>query len=418
MTARPPRSPGFTLIELLVIIAILSTVTLLAFNVSTDDRAQLRYNDTRLRLDTLERAILGRLGPAETALAGGFVADNGRLPASVAELVSDGFADVTIREKGKYGVKIPIFDARPDATTCANDGTESGGGETRLYDAAATTPHDNDAALLVKGHRSNYLGGLAFNGRFRDGWGNENVDTAEDGKNFGWGWSFDASVPQQLTIKSLGADNVADKVTGSGDDGDEGDDADGDADSARADNAYDYTADVGATILPSDWRVPLGGWTIRVTNRTGKDFKANLSASLLVFQNDAAGGHWRRYSTPASGVVCLDGDGDGLNIGASSDPCPQVTLSFPPNEKCHASATDSSTEAWIPQGRHLLVLVNHDSSGNDSIEFSWPNGNITYLSPSDPPDPLPDLSFTNPRVVTQITAVAGMPLPEARLEIR
>jgi type II secretory pathway pseudopilin PulG len=62
---------------LLVVIAILSMVTLLAFSVSTDDRAQLRYNDTRARLQALERAILGRFGPADPAAVGGFVADNG-----------------------------------------------------------------------------------------------------------------------------------------------------------------------------------------------------------------------------------------------------------------------------------------------------------------------------------------------------
>ena len=76
---RMPHSAGFTLIELLVVIAILSTVTLLAFDVSTDDRAQLRYNDTRVRLGQLERAILGRLGPVDAASVGGFVADNGEL---------------------------------------------------------------------------------------------------------------------------------------------------------------------------------------------------------------------------------------------------------------------------------------------------------------------------------------------------
>ena len=354
------RPLGFTLIELLIVIAILSTVTLLAFEVTGEDRAQLRYSDTRARLNALERAILGRLGPAETAFIGGFAADNGRLPVSVAELLSDsGMAD-----EGKYSAKAPVFDPQPDAD-CANNG----GNETTL--------NDNEA-LLIKGHRGNYLGGLAFNGRFRDGWGNENGNPAEDGKNFGWNFN---DIAQPLTIESLGADN--------------------------APNGDAYAADVAITIRPADWRVPLGGWTLRVENRlgnTGIDIASiKLSASLLVFRNDTAGGHWRRYSTPIS-EVCLDGDGDGLLNGDATAPCPRTfTLSFPANKRCRPPEPASDTgEAWIPQGRHLLVLVRHDP-GEDKDRVNFANFN-------------PGLKKS--RILAQITAVAWSPLPEARLEIR
>ena len=152
LNARPAR--GFTLIELLVVVAVMSSVALLTFGVATEDRAQLRYNDTRTRLGQLERAILGRLGPVDAASVGGFVADNGEIPTSIAQLLA---ADSNWKTQAALA---PVFDPEPKKTTCENDG----GNETTLADSSV---------LLVKGHRGNYLGGAAFNGRFRDGWGNE-----------------------------------------------------------------------------------------------------------------------------------------------------------------------------------------------------------------------------------------------------
>ncbi|MFT3960549.1 type II secretion system protein [Propionivibrio sp.] len=344
-----PRSAGFTLIELLVVIAILLTVTLLAFDVLTDDRAQLRYDDTRARLAALERAILGRLGPADPAAVGGFVADNGRLPENVAELLSAGSLKT-------QAAQTPLFDPQPDTSSCANNG-----GETTLTDPSA---------LLVKGHRGSYLGGLAFNGRLRDGWGNENGDALLDAANFGW--SFDnTSVSQQLLLTSLGADNAA--------------------------GGDDYAADVASTIRPLDWQVPIGGWTVRVVNRSGADIAASgyLSASLLVFVNNSSGGYWRQFSSNTT-AGCLDGTGDGLVNG---EPCPPgLDLVFPISQ-CGLSG--------IPQGRHLLALVrrttNAGTSSGDTVH-TWTD---TTSSPS----------ATRP-VVAQITAVAGMALPAARLEIR
>lgn len=336
---------GFTLIELLVVVAVLSSVALLAFGVASEDRAQLRYNDTRVRLNQLERAILGRLGPADAASVGGFVGDNGELPTSIAQLLA---ADTGWSTQA---AQKPIFDPVPDGSSCENNG----GSETTLADSSA---------LLIKGHRTNYLGGAAFNGRLRDGWGNES--STDDASNFGWSVSTDSSA-RSLTITSLGADNASD--------------------------GSDFAADVARTIAAGEWLVPIGGWSVSVANYSSIDIPANtFSASLLVFHNDASGGHWRRYSTP-SNDVCLGA------YGSSTTTCSKsITLSF----SAGCSPTDSTAgHDKIPQGRHLLVLVK-DSDG------VWNSGDAVYFASS---------PTTRP-IATQITAVAGMALPEARLEIR
>ena len=347
---RPQRGAGFTLIELLVVVAILSAAAMLALGTVDSDRSQQRYGDTRNRLALLERAILGRLGPADGATLGGFVADNGGLPGDIATLLDAG----TFL---KQAVVAPQFDPQPDTATCA----ANGGSVVALSDSTVA---------LVKGHRGNYLGGAAGNGKFRDGWGNENSDAAADALNFGWAATYN-STQESLTLASLGADNVS--------------------------GGSDYGVDAVSTIPATDWLVPINGWTVRVLNYTGADIAAKkVSASVLVFVNDASGGNWRRYSTPAS-ELCLDGTGNGL-VGAL--PCAQsATLAF--TAGCFPS-DPSSGHHRIPQGRHVVVLVSDDDG------MPWTADDAVLMATS---------STTRP-IATQVDAIAGIALPQVRLEIR
>lgn len=351
-TARHPSrgsTDGFTLIELLVVVAVMSAVSLMAFGISTEDRAQIRHDDTRLRLQSLRRAITGQLGPATPDTIGGFVADNGDLPGDLATLLQRGSLLA-------QGVQQPLFDPVPDTATCASNGGE--------------TPLSDNAALLVKGHRGDYLGSLTFNGHFRDGWGNEDSNSAADALNFGWSVVLN-SVDRNLTITSLGADNAVDAF-------------------ART----DFAADRSLKLLATDWLVPLQGWNVRVTNYSGADIVGKkMAVSLLVFRNSASGGQWLRYSTPVADV-CLDGTGDGL---VSAALCPQsVTFAFSAN--CKAGDTASGT-SLIPQGRHLLLVTSDTDNTlwNSTDSPEWSAGKLA---------------------MTRIDAVAGIALPEARLELR
>lgn len=341
-TARLAR--GFTLIELLVVVAILSAASLLAFGIATEDRAQIRHDDTRLRLQSLRRAVLGQLGPATPNTVGGFVADNGDLPSDLATLLQTGSLLA-------QGVQSPLFDPVPDTASCA-----SNGGETTLGDSGT---------VLVKGHRGDYLGGLAFNGNFRDGWGNEDNNSTVDAQNFGWSVELMTS---QLTIKSLGTDNAV--------------------------GGIDFAADRSLVINAADWLVPLQGWNVQLVklHKPAADTAIKLSASLLVFRNSTSGGQWLRYSTPIADV-CFDGDGDGLVGGIA---CPQtLTLNFAAT--CKAGTASGASQ--VPQGRHLLLVTSHGTNtlwdGSDSA--NWMAGKLA---------------------MTRIDAVAGIALPEARLELR
>lgn len=337
MILKTPRA-GFTLIELLVVVAILSAAAVLALGALGPDMAQVRHDDTANRLGVLRHALLTAPVIGGATLPGGYVADNGDLPANLARLLVPG--DFAARE-----ARAPVFDATPGATDCANDGV----GETVL---------DEAAALLVKGHRGDYLEGRAMNGVFRDGWGNESA--SDDAANWGWTVARDATA-QSLALTSLGADNL---------DGGEA----------------PYDSDRSLTIAADDWLLPIAGWTVTVTNRSGID--RTLSARLLVFKNDDGGGRWLHYGT-ATG--CVDGDGDEL-VGGVSCP-PGVSLAFV--DGCWPGGPNTELRhRRIPQGRHLLVLVDAGTG-------------LPYQNAGD-----------GARVLRQIDALAGHALPAVSLEIR
>lgn len=80
------RRAGFTLIELLLVIVILAAIAgsaVAMLETATGD-AQVRFDDTKVRLERLRTAIVG---PEGATTPQGFVADVGRLPVNLTELV-------------------------------------------------------------------------------------------------------------------------------------------------------------------------------------------------------------------------------------------------------------------------------------------------------------------------------------------
>ncbi|MGQ0710518.1 MAG: type II secretion system protein [Rhodoferax sp.] len=343
-TAPSPQA-GFTLIELLVVVAVLSAASLLAFGVVAQDHTQIRWDDSRARLLVLYRAVLGRQGPASADPAAGFVADNGALPTDVTTLTQAGTLD-------PRGPRSPLFDPRPNDSTCA-----SNGGEITLSAASAQ---------LIKGHAGDYLGGMAVNGQFRDGWGN--ISASGDSLYSGWQVAFDAGA-KTLSVTSLGLDNAA--------------------------GGADYAADTGWALAASDWLLPLAGWTVQVKNWRSSDIAANtLSVSLLVYSNQVGGGVWRRYATTSLPCIGANGSSSGTCAGT-------VSASF--IDGCQPGVTASGT-GRIPQGRHLLLLTDNGPDGLPWTDDDVATGGAT-LSASTP-------------VLAQIDAVAGRNLPAVVLELR
>jgi prepilin-type N-terminal cleavage/methylation domain-containing protein len=306
-------SGGFTLLELLLVTAILSATALAAFGLMTEDRAQARMDDTRLRLSLLRRATLGVESPAYDGFfrLSGYVADNGVLPESLVDLLlkPDGYAtQEALAPRLANNLDSDCFPLSPTA------GEEMGEG-----------------AALLKGHRGHYLGGAAQNGTFRDGWGNIGAD--DDAKNFGWSVDTD-NLPDELVIKSRGADNEDGESSG-----------------------LAVEADISMKIRPEEWLARLDGWTITLRNASDEPIEASsfgvgsldkLGAALLVFENTAEGGHWRQLKS--SFISCDNEASTQLEAGES------CRLSFGATAKC----ASSTIPARAPLGRHPLVLTADD----------------------------------------------------------
>ncbi len=154
---------GFTLLELLIVIAMLSSLALMSvfFVESADDQA--RFELTRARWGQMRYAMVGdanRVLNGETELYG-FVADMGRLPNNVQELVEPP-VDVSMRWQAR---DIP--------------------GVTEKIWAGWRGPY-----LMATPETSGPI--------FRDGWG-----TAGSAPNYGWQFE---KTDTSLTMKSLGKD--------------------------------------------------------------------------------------------------------------------------------------------------------------------------------------------------------------------
>jgi prepilin-type N-terminal cleavage/methylation domain-containing protein len=156
------RRNGFTLLELLLVVTVLSAVAWMSLGVVNNNSDQVRFEDTRNRLQAIRRAIIG---DASRTINGqpevrGYVADMGRLPNNLQELTTQG--------------------SQPD------------------YAQDATTG-------LWRGWNGPYLPpGFGSAGRYLDGWGNN-----DGSNNYGWVYPGDITTITDLVVQSLGRDGVA-----------------------------------------------------------------------------------------------------------------------------------------------------------------------------------------------------------------
>lgn len=170
---------GFTLVELLVVIFILGALALTAtFFVDGLDE-QSRFDDTKSRLQQIRRAIIGDASRSLNGQAdiSGFVADMGRLPDNLQELLELGAMSPWDLSSVQVGDISPVS-------------VEFYGGWRGPY--LETLPESDGTR------------------RFRDGWGND-ISGVEE--NFGWDYS--ASEVSGVAVISYGRDGIADGAGGS-----------------------------------------------------------------------------------------------------------------------------------------------------------------------------------------------------------
>ncbi len=170
-TFKPSNSRGFTLLEMLVVIALLGVVmlTTTTFIVDTGEiELEARQKENESRWQQIRTAIIGDANRFvnQEPLINGYVADMGRLPVNIAELIE--------RNAQPVWASLELSAVAPGL-----------------------------AGSLGGGWRGPYLytAGSQF---YRDAWGNEDANSAVDAANFGW--NVTVSGVSDMAIQSLGKD--------------------------------------------------------------------------------------------------------------------------------------------------------------------------------------------------------------------
>lgn len=298
---------GFTLLELLLVVAILSSLALAATTLVDNQDNQERFEATRERLDDIRRAIVGdsrRTANGQTELSG-FVADMGRLPANLQELIQEP-ADCDHKTAGTQGCSWTY---------------ESGSG-------------------LWGGWHGPYLGVLAESGgakAYRDGWGN-------GGAAPNYGWKFEATDRDATPPGSPDEFDNTLQVQSYGSDG-----SSANADPGPYDEEY---PPAGNLVELYDHQVNVKGWSVTVSF-----FNPNLPANGP-FPSPATT-LYLRLCYPTNGAITatspkIISSGATLNSVNEGDTA-AVTFAFP-----------SATDAYVPIGVQSL-RVTDDASSNCTV---------------------------------------------------
>jgi prepilin-type N-terminal cleavage/methylation domain-containing protein len=324
--ARFGSQRGFTLLELLMVIVIMSAVAWVSLGMMSTSTDQVRFEDTRNRLQAIRRAIIG--DTSRTVNGGpelrGYVADMGILPENLNALLAREYCN-----------------GKPDRTSQAACTTAGGTWVTQPAYA-----YNADYGLW-SGWNGPYLPATELSGypRFQDGWGRPpQSDSPEIPNNFGWIYSHTAEDPKEwnagyLFVQSYGRDGALG-----------GDDFDA-----------DYPATGQPLLRNSEWRVL-------------------VTDSGPATAGDGSGGLKVDFGSPASGTkaLCMAvaypswGGGTAMTIkkisGGDAATGDAVTLTGDGTQRILTFVFEDSSDpsydedTWLPLGQAAYGVFEHSGS--------------------------------------------------------
>ncbi|MDP1659211.1 MAG: prepilin-type N-terminal cleavage/methylation domain-containing protein [Methylotenera sp.] len=245
------RQLGFTLLELLVVIGLLGLVAMSITGLMIEDQGVKRQEVTEKRWDEIRKAIIGdtsRTLNGEPMLSG-YVADMGRLPRNLTELMVKDYDD--------------------DNDPLTPDFVQPAWAEFALYDPiAGCTPNPCTPLTLGAGWRGPYLytGGSKY---FKDGW--SATETAD--LDFDWAVTLTGTSPAHsaIAVQSLGFDNAV----------------------GGTEYKADYPEAGINTVYASDWQLstlptpPTIQFTIHFNKAPLSSAQTALELRIYYFQDDA-----------------------------------------------------------------------------------------------------------------------------------
>lgn len=305
---------GFTLLELLLVVTILSAVAWVSLSSVSTTMDQVRFDDTRNRLQAIRRAIIGDI--SRTVNGGpelrGYVADMGKLPEDLNALMAREYCrtdpkKTTAADCGAGWVSQPIF---------------------RNYSSTG----------LWAGWNGPYLPPAEFSRypRFQDGWGKDDGTV-----NFGWNYSYQPGDPATewnagyLLVQSYGRDGAPGPLD---------------------DNSFD--ADYPSTSQPL---VRNSEWRFLVTDSGSGGLKVD-------FGSPASGTHYlcmavayRFWNGTAMDIKEIKSDGTEVTLTGNGT---QKILTF-------IMKDDTEPDTWLPLGQAAYGIFEHpDGDGGDCKDIT------------------------------------------------
>jgi len=181
----PFTQRGLTLLELLLVVTILSAVAWMSLGYVNNSTDQVRFEDTRNRLQAIRLAIIGDTSRTLNGqpVISGYVADMGTPPSHLQALLQEDYCE-----------GYPAINAGADCATAGGTWIDQ------------PTSAFNTTYNLWSGWRGPYLNATELTGysRFQDGWGNPDNSATN---NFGWNYGIDAN--GDISLQSYGKDGVA-----------------------------------------------------------------------------------------------------------------------------------------------------------------------------------------------------------------
>lgn len=198
---------GFTLLELLLVVTILSAVAWMSLGYVNNNGDQVRFEDTKNRLQAIRRAIIGDTSRTLNGqpVISGYVADMGVIPSDINALISR-----------KYCQGDPT---KLSEEACLSPSTWREQGQDFCSDATYSTQSlceaNNKVWNFGFGHDDKYGLWLGWNGpylqatstmeytKFLDGWGNN-----DGSNNFGWIFAIDLTTGD-FSVQSVGREGTS-----------------------------------------------------------------------------------------------------------------------------------------------------------------------------------------------------------------
>jgi len=177
------KAQGFTLVELLVVMLVLVALSSITLDFTKDFAFQGRYEVTKDRYDKIKRAIIGR---PDVLINGqpdisGFVADMGRLPRNIQELLVQNYC------MPDYRISDNTVDGRPVAYTTNKAWCEGVYASAAVKWVEQTVRTNPTTSSLGYGWRGPYITSQKPDyeaNALSDGWGSQASGIADH--NYGW----------------------------------------------------------------------------------------------------------------------------------------------------------------------------------------------------------------------------------------